>query len=293
MAQFLAQEMFAIPGRTAVITGGGSGLGRMIAKSFFTNGASVTLVDRLQDRLDSVKAELEAIRDELKLSGQINTVQAELSTEEGIKAAIHKIRSLNKEVDILVTAAGIRLVNRKSFTAGQSLETLVEATQSLSYDDLDKSFRINLYHQYFLAAGLLDLIGTAAKKGEGRGSVIMLSSVASKHNGQFVPAYQLTKAAVDHLVKIMAAEFADHYIRVNAISPGLFISNMNPLDPSHPDSNMKFASEMPARRAGTEQEMAATALYLASSAGAYMNGNNMHVDGGRLLVAAGKISSKL
>ncbi len=73
MAQFRAQEMFAIPGRTAVITGGGSGLGRMIAKSFFVNGASVTLVDRLQDRLNGVKAELETIRDELKLSGKVNT----------------------------------------------------------------------------------------------------------------------------------------------------------------------------------------------------------------------------
>ncbi len=138
-------------------------------------------------------------------------MQADLSTEEGIKAAISKIRSLHNEIDIVVTAAGIRLVNKKSFTPGQSLATLVDATQSLSYDDLDKSFRINLYHQYFLASGLLDLIGAAAEKGEGRGSIIMLSSVASKHNGQFVPAYQLTKAAVDHLVKIMAAEFADHY----------------------------------------------------------------------------------
>lgn len=82
-------------------------------------------------------------------------------------------------------------------------------------------------------------------------------------------------------------------VRVNAISPGLFPSNVNPVDSNHPDSNMRFAQEMPARRAGTEQEMAAAALYLASAAGAYMNGNNMHVDGGRLLVAAGKIKSKL
>jgi NAD(P)-dependent dehydrogenase (short-subunit alcohol dehydrogenase family) len=70
---------------------------------------------------------------------------------------------------------------------------------------------VNLYQQYFLVAGLLDLLGVAAKKGGGRGNIIMFSSVASKHTAQFVPAYQLTKAAVDHLVRIMAAEFADHY----------------------------------------------------------------------------------
>ena len=68
---------------------------------------------------------------------------------------------------------------------------------------------------------------------------------------------------------------------------------MNPTDPTHLDSNLKLASEMPARRPGTEEAMAATALYLASKAGAYMTGANMVVDGGRLLVTASKISSKL
>jgi NAD(P)-dependent dehydrogenase (short-subunit alcohol dehydrogenase family) len=68
---------------------------------------------------------------------------------------------------------------------------------------------------------------------------------------------------------------------------------MNPSDPNHPESNMRFANEMPARRAGYEEEMAGTALYLASPAGGYTTGDNMHVDGGRLLVAAGKISSRL
>lgn len=62
-----------------------------------------------------------------------------------------------------------------------------------------------------MTAGLLNLIGAAATKGDGRGSVICFSSVAARHNGQFVPAYQTSKAAVDHLVRIMAAEFADQY----------------------------------------------------------------------------------
>lgn len=91
----------------------------------------------------------------------------------------------------------------------------------------------------------------------------------------------------------MAIALIGIIVRVNSINPGLFPSNMNPTDPTHPESNMRFAAEMPARRAGTEQEMAATALYLVSPAGAYVTGTHLVVDGGRLLVAAGKISSKL
>jgi len=294
MAHLRAQNMFAVPDRTAVISGGGSGLGRMIAKGLLVNGAaSITLIDQFQDRLDVVKSELEDIKKTLKLNGTIQLVQGNLASESGLKEVISQITSKHTTIDILVMAAGIRRVNQKAFEPGESLSTLVEATQSLSYKDLDDSFRINLYAQYFLAAGLLGQLGAAAARGEGRGSITMFSSVASKHNGQFVPAYQMSKAGVDHLVRIMAAEFADHYIRVNAISPGLFPSNMNPEDPSLPQSNMRFAQEMPARRAGTEQEMAATALYLASPAGAYVTGANLVIDGGRLLVAAGKISAKL
>lgn len=107
--------------------------------------------------------------------------------------------------------AGVRKTNKITFKPGQSLENLVEATNSLDFGELDYSFRLNLYAQYYLAAGLLDLIGAAAKKGVGRGSITMFSSGAGTHNAQFVPAYQMSKAAVNHLVKIMAAEFADHY----------------------------------------------------------------------------------
>ena len=131
-----------------------------------------------------------------------------------------KIRKMHTDIDVLVHCAGIRKVNREEFVAGQSLEQLYRATNSLSYKDLDLSFRINVFAQYFLTAGLVDFLGAAAKRGDGRGSVICFCSVASKHTGQFVPAYQTSKAAVDHLVKILAAEFADHYSPVKHESYG-------------------------------------------------------------------------
>ncbi|KAL4809424.1 hypothetical protein BDV18DRAFT_157179 [Aspergillus unguis] len=295
MAQFKADSLFSIPGRTAVITGGASGLGLICAKTFLTNGASITLIDIEESRLSSVQTDLAQTKDSLALPGTIHTIQGDLANKSALQHIISKLLTLHKHtgIDILVHCAGIRRQNPIAYTPGDSLAKLAEATSSLRYDDLEASFRVNLFAQYFLTAGLVEMLGAAAQKGGGRGSVICFSSVASKHVAQFVPAYQTSKAAVDHLVRIMAGEFASFYIRVNAISPGIFPSSLNPADPTHPESNMRFAVQMPARRAGLEEEMAGTALYLASPAGGYMTGDNLHVDGGRLLVAAAKIEAKL
>ncbi|KAL4790833.1 hypothetical protein BDV19DRAFT_382018 [Aspergillus venezuelensis] len=277
MAQFKAKNLFSIPGRTAVITGGASGLGLITAKTFLSNGASVTIIDIVESTVIS--------------RAKINTIHGDLSTKSGLDAVSSSILSLHKEtgLDTLVHCAGIRRQNQIPYEPGESLSKFAASMSSLPYEDMEASFRINVFAQYNLTASLVHLLGNAAKRGEGRGSVICFSSVASKHNGQFVPAYQASKAAVDHLVRIMAAEFASFYIRVNSISPGILPNSLNPADPNHPESNMEYAIEMPAGLAGTEEEMAGTALYLASPAGGYMTGADMCVDGGRLLVAAAKV----
>ncbi|KAH7025497.1 3-oxoacyl-reductase [Macrophomina phaseolina] len=293
MADLKAETAFSIPGRVAVITGGAGGLGTSVARCFLTNGASVTLVDVSASALESTKSALQALKTDFRLPGSISTVQGDLSTSEGVKEVANKILSTHETLDILIHAAGIRVLNGKTFEPGNSLESLVEATNSLAWEDMERSFRINVMSQYYLTAELLSLLGAAAKKNggrDGRGCVICFSSAAGRHNAQFVPAYQLTKAAVDHLVRIMAAEFADHYIRVNAIAPGIFPSGMCSIDKNDPNSNIKLAFDMPARRPASEMEMAASVLYLASPAGAYTTGHHLVADGGRLLVAAGRIS---
>lgn len=145
------------------------------------------------------------------MSDDSDSVQGDVGSKHGIDEVVTKVKSLGKGVDTLITAAGIRRLNKKSFTPGQGLAALVESTNSLDWQDLDDSFHINVFSQYYLTAGLLDLLGASAAKHPGRGSVICFSSVASKHTAQFLPAYQASKAAVDHLAKIMAAEFADLY----------------------------------------------------------------------------------
>lgn len=171
----------------------------------------MTIIDREASRLESVKAELEQIKKELSVNGEIKTIHGELGNKASLHEVVTKVRQTHDEVDILVHCAGIRKQNKIAYEVGQPLEKLFAATNSLVYEDIEMSFRINVLSQYFLTSGLVDYLGTAAKKGGGRGCVICFSSVASKHNGQFVPAYQTSKAAVDHMVKIMAAEFAEFY----------------------------------------------------------------------------------
>lgn len=127
------------------------------------------------------------------------------------------------------------------------------------------------------------------------------------HNHQFVPCYQPSKAAVDHLVRIMAAEFANFYskilstvtlpcvkgladsvVRINAISPGIVPSGMTPDDGT---SNLRLAGETPAKRAGNEEDMVGCALWLLRKAGAFMDGKVVRVEGGRLLILKGVTSN--
>lgn len=121
-----------------------------------------------------------------------------------------------KTLDTLVCAAGIRRMPAVEYQAGDPLSKLAESMQSMAYADMEVSFRVNVMGPYYVTAGLIDLLGEAAKAGEGRGSVILYSSAAAQHHGQFGPAYQTSKAAIDHMVRIMAAQFADVYGKSSA-----------------------------------------------------------------------------
>lgn len=114
-------------------------------------------------------------------------------------------------LDGLFHCAAIRYMNEVAYTPGGGIEKLRAATLSAPYQRWVNTFQLNVLAPYYLTAELLGLLGNAASQGEGRGSVVLFSSPASVHNNQFVPCYQTSKAAVDHLVRIMAAEFADHY----------------------------------------------------------------------------------
>ncbi|KAJ5108319.1 hypothetical protein N7456_004994 [Penicillium angulare] len=281
----LPASLYDIKERWIAITGAASGIGHMLARGCAVNGANVILIDINEGSLSTVQKELNALSEGSK---KFEMICGDLSYQEGVKSITERIKSEYSSLDALIHCAGIRYVNDVTYTPGGSLESLEAATLSASYQDWEKTFRLNVLAPYYLTAGLINLLGVAALKGEGRGCVIIFSSPASVHNHQFVPSYQTSKAAVDHLVRIMAMEFANFHIRVNAISPGIVPSGMTTVDAS---SNLHLANEAPAGRPGNEEDMFGTALWLMSKAGSFMDGKVVRVEGGRLLILKGVTSN--
>lgn len=196
----------------------------MLARGCAVNGANTILIDVNLQALSSVKSEIENLSPSSKIfmlvcyySLQIfftninGSIHGDLSSEDGIKEVVEKVKATQSSLDALIHCAAIRYMNEVTYVPGDALDKLEAATLSAPYQGWEHTFRLNVLAPYFLTAGLIKLLGEAAAKGEGRGCVILFSSPASVHNHQFVPCYQTSKAAVDHLVRIMAAEFADYY----------------------------------------------------------------------------------
>ncbi|KAF4892092.1 Rhamnolipids biosynthesis 3-oxoacyl-[acyl-carrier-protein] reductase [Colletotrichum fructicola] len=288
MASLRISELFDVAGRWVAITGGASGIGHMLARGCVVNGANVILIDINEKALADTKTELESLTTSSNLDVEVVIIRGDLSSEDMVKDVVDSIRSMRTSLDALIHCAAVRYMNDITYTPGDSLGQLEAATLSAPYKGWEHTFRLNVLAPYYLTAGLISLLGSAAAQGDGRGCVILFSSPASVHNHQFVPCYQTSKAAVDHLVRIMAAEFANFYIRINAMSPGIVPSGMTPDDGT---SNLRLAGETPAKRAGNEEDMVGCALWLMSKAGAFMDGKVVRVEGGRLLILKGVTSN--
>ncbi|KAF2206254.1 hypothetical protein CERZMDRAFT_89447 [Cercospora zeae-maydis SCOH1-5] len=138
------------------------------------------------------------------------------------------------------------------------------------------------------AASQIDLRGGRGGRVEDRGVVVIMSSCASMHNATNVDltSYATSKAATDHSVRLLAANYARFYVRVVGMNPGFAPSSMNPVGAEGIVFSTLF-DRVPAKRAGSEQDIAGTVLYLVSKAGAYVDKASLCVDGDRVLVANG------
>ena len=257
----MANDMFSIKGKTAVVTGGSRGIGAMIARGFVEAGAKVYISSRKADQS-------EAMAEELRKIGDCESIPADLSTVEGTEKLANAIQEKESEVHVLVNNAGAAW--------GVPIDEYPE-------DGWDKTMDTNVKGVFFLTKAMLPLLRKAGTH-EDPARVINISSIEAFK----VPlwenyAYPASKAAVAQLTKHLAKRLAPEHITVNAIAPGLFPSRMTQFVFDNGEIAEEVKAHIPLGRAGEPEDMAGPAIFLASRAGAWLTGSVIVVDGGALV----------
>lgn len=247
-------QLFSLEGRTALITGGSRGIGRMIAEGFLAQGARVYISARKADACDQTAKELSAF-------GHCVSLPADVSTIEGAQALVDAYAKHEGSLDILVNNAGAAW--------GAPYEEFPES-------GWDKVVDLNLKAPFFLTQALTPMLKKAAT--DHLAKVINIASIDGiSVNPQETYSYAASKAGLIQLTRRMALRLAQDRIAVSAIAPGAFASNMNKDARDHGD---EVKARIPAGRIGEPEDMAGAAIYLASRAGDYVVGSTLIVDGG-------------
>lgn len=258
----MIQNLFSMTGKICLITGGSSGLGSYMAAGFLAAGAErVFITGRSEDKLSKKADELSALSE-----GQCIPISGDLSDLEGVQALAEAISERESHLDVLVNNAGLGL--------GTQIQTMTAKAW-------DKSMDLNTRSPLFLTQALIELLKARATLDD-PSRVIFISSVAASGVLPSVLAYSTSKKALEHLTPSLALALTDDFIRVNAIAPGRFYSEMTRGAWENPQAESFLAEleRIPAHRYGGPEDIAGVAVMLCSRAGAYFHGEVLNVDGG-------------
>jgi NAD(P)-dependent dehydrogenase (short-subunit alcohol dehydrogenase family) len=243
-----------LDGRVAFVTGASSGIGATLARGFAAAGAAVALVARRVERIDEHVAAIRAT------GARALAVPLDVTDSGAIEAAFEVVTRELGVPDVLVNNAGIAepglFLNTSRASLGRTMATNFDSAW-----DLSGAF----------ARGLIE-----ARR---PGSIVNIASVLAGGAAPGYAAYAASKAALVQLTRCLALEFVRHRIRVNAIAPGWFVSEMNEQYFST-EAGKAYLARIPPRRSGELHELLGPALLLASEAGSYVNGTVLPVDGG-------------
>jgi NAD(P)-dependent dehydrogenase (short-subunit alcohol dehydrogenase family) len=249
-------QLFSVKGKVALVTGGTRGIGLMIARGFVENGVRTYVCSRKADACKQAEAELRKV-------GECTAIPADLGTSEGVATVVREITGRESALHILVNNAGANW--------GAPIDEFPES-------GWDKVMDLNLKAIFFLTRDLLPLLRKAGTPAD-PARVINIGSIDGLH----VPvldtfAYSAAKAGLHHMTRVLAHKLAREHITVNAIAPGPFESQMMKATLDRFGEMIK--KQNPRGRIGEPEDMAGTAIFLASRAAAYVTGAVLPVDGG-------------
>ena len=245
--------LFSLKGRTCLVTGPTSGIGLACARMFATAGASLVLAGNDEPACDMLANELGGL-----------SVPTDVTDRDALRSLADRAEAWREGVDVLVCNAGI-------------------AGRPGSMSEQDEDIRCSLWKTNFDHALALSTFVAPRMASRKRGSIVLMSSIAGLRGNARLGDYAMTKAAIAQLARNLAVEWGPSGVRANAIAPGLIDTSWSGAVLSDAAAAERRLGLTPLRRVGRTDEVAATALYLASDAGGFTTGQTLVVDGGTLV----------
>ena len=251
------EETFSLEGKVAIVTGGARGLGKGISESLLKAGASVVIIDVLEE---SLKATVDDFKSQdLKAAHAV----CDLTDEQEIKKVVLNTFLKHGRIDILVNNAGV---------------TLPAPIFEYPQESWDTTYKINLLAPYLLSKEVVLYM-----KKNGKGSIINITSLNAELAFPNNPAYVTFKGALKQLSKSLALEFGPYNIRVNNIGPGYMKTEMTRKSWANQEVHDKRCEKTALGRWGKPDDLVGLSVFLASDASSYITGQDIYVDGGWLI----------
>lgn len=254
-------DLFSVAGKTALVTGAATGIGRMAATGLVMGGADVLIASRKGDDCARVAGELNALG-----GGRAEGFSGDVSTEEGVAALVQEVRRRTDRLHILVNNAGL--------TWGAEYE-------NFPYSAWARVLNVNVTGLFHLTRELTPLLEKAASRADPARIINLGSVMGTQPVADGAYSYTASKAAVHHLTRTLANEFSARSITVNAFAPGPFQSRMTAFATGSDEKADRVGSRVPLGRIGAPDDIAGATLYLCSRAGSYVTGAILPLDGGQ------------
>ncbi len=254
-------DLFGVSGKIALVTGGATGIGRMIAEALVMAGASVVIASRKGTDCERTALSI----NQLGGPGHAIGFEGDVATQAGIEALVTQVTNRCDRLHILVNNAGA--------TWGEPFETFPHAAW-------EKVMSVNVAGLFTLTRDLVPLLEAAASDDDPARIINLGSIMGTKPVADMAFSYAASKAAVHHLTDIFANDLAAKRITCNAFAPGPFPSRMTAFATSNEETAARMAQTIPLGRLGRPSDIAAATLYLCGKGGAYITGAILPIDGG-------------